>query len=382
MEESLWEVGALRLNPWIGITNGQFSSNAFATPSGQEQDTDFSVTLGAGLTGIVPFGQKVFLTLEAIPQYVFWADQSNRNDFNQQFGARLHGFYNNLYLELGARRHDQVQVRSSEVDQATNTRRDIADAIAEVRLGGSFHVFGGASYSEITTLEDEIDDRLSTFSSQDREETVLRGGLRYRPRENILIGVGVEEAEADFLETARDRSNTGTSPFVEISYDAPKFFVTADVVFRDHQPEGETSEFTELDEATGSFQVTSNPGWRMSYSPYFKRDLSYALDENFSHYLRDRFGLRVSGIISERWSGSLFGETGEDDYASVPGSSIARADDVTAWGVDFAVTLSERFALTFGYTLTDYTTDYEGGDRDNGRIIIGMSTSALSTGRR
>ena len=382
MAEALWKVGAFRLNPWIGITNASLVSNAFTTSSDQPQDTDFTLTLGAGLTGIVPFGQKVFVTLEAIPQYVFWLDQGDRNSFNQQFGARLHGFYNSLYLELGARRHDQVQVRSSEFDQATNTRRDITDAVAELRIGGSFHVFGGASFAEITTLEDEIDQRLSFFSSQDREETVLRGGIRYRPREKVLIGAGIENSEADFLDTARDRSNTGTSPFVEISYDAPKFFVTADIVLRDHEPEGETSEFVALNEATGSVQLTMNPGWRMTYSPYLKRDLSYAITEDYSYYLRDRFGLRVSGVISERWRGSVFGETGEDDFVGVLPTAPARVDDVTSWGVDFSVDLSARFALNCGYTLTDYTSDFEGANRDNGRITISLASSGLRVGRQ
>jgi hypothetical protein len=273
-------------------------------------------------------------------------------------------------------------VRSSEFDQATNTRRDIVDMVAELRIGGNFHLFAGAAFAEITTLEDEIDDRVSFFSSQDRQETVLRGGIRYRPRKEVLIGAGIEESEADFLDTARDRSNTGTSPFVEISYDAPKFFVTADLVFRDHEPEGETSEFVTLNETTGNFQVTMNPGWRMSFSPYARRDLSYAITEDYSYFLRDRFGLRVSGVISERWTGSIFGETGEDDYVVLTPTTPARTDDITSWGIDFSVDISERFAMRIGYTLIKYTSDFEGGDRDNGRLTLSLASSALRFGRQ
>ncbi len=251
-----------------------------------------------------------------------------------------------------------------------------------MRIGGHFHLFGSAGILEISTLEDELDERLSFFSSQDRKETGLRGGIRYRPRENVLVGAGIESTEADFAATARDRSNTGTSPFVEVSYDAARFFLTADVVFRDHEPEGETSEFTGLSETTGNLQLTFDPGWRMTYSPYARRGLSYAQNEDYSHFLRDRFGFRVGAILTERWGASLYLETGVDDYQGIRPDSPAREDDVSSWGVGVSFRISERFALAVGYGVDDFDSNFDEFDRDNSRVTLNLGVSGLVLGQR
>ena len=382
METSLWRAGPFRLNPWIGITNAAFVTNAFDTADTEPQDTDLTLTLGAGVTGIVPFGQKVFLTLEAIPQYVLWLEQDERNAFNEWYGARLYGFYNRLYVEAGASRRDAVRIVSSEVNQETNTRLDLIEALAELRIGGSFHVFAGAGLGEYSSLEDEADPRLATFSLLDREETAVRAGLRYRPRDDVLFGAGIVTSETEFASTARDLSNSGDYPFVEALYDSEKFFVTAEINFLDLEPDDPTSEFVPLSEPTWEFQLTFNPGWRLDYTPYTRRDLQYALTEGYAYFLSDRYGFRLGAILSDRWRSDAFVETGADDYQKIADTTPDREDDVVSWGLDFTFDVSKWFGLTFGYSLSTFDSNLPQNDRENGTLILRFGVSELLLGRR
>ena len=382
MDDSLWQVGPFRLNPWIGITRAAFVTNTFATTDTEPQENDFTITLGAGVTGIVPFGEKVFLTLEAIPQYVFWLNQTDRKTSNQWYGTRLYGFYNRLYLEGGVSRRDAVRVVSSEFEQETNTRIDLAEALAEVRFAGAFHLFTGAARRDISTLEAETDPRLANFSRIDRDENVLRAGLRYRPRDSILVGAGIESGKTEFAPTARELSNSGQYPFLEVLYEAPEFFVTADVSFLDLEPDGPTSEFVPISDPTWTFQLTTNPGWRFDYTPYARTHLFYAVDEGYTIYMRSRYGLRVGAILVERWNATVFVETGADDYQRVDPSVPNRKDDVVSWGLNFTFDVSKRFDLTFGYTITNYSSSLPENDRDTGRLILNFGVSQLTLGRR
>ena len=196
-----------------------------------------------------------------------------------------------------------------------NTRRDTADILGEVRLGQAIHLFAGAASRADRVLEEDTEG-IPDFSSQDRDETALRLGFRYKPEPNSYIGLGVESSEADFASEARDRSNSGDSPFVQFQYDGPTFFVTGEVVFRDLEPEGETSQFLPFDGQTGDLQITFDHGWRMTYTGYGRLNLTYALDESLL-VLRGR-PLRhsVGAMLSDRWSTSGFLEAGTDDYTA------------------------------------------------------------------
>jgi hypothetical protein len=339
------------------------------------------MTLGAGLEGIVAIGPDAFLTLDAVPQYVLWLDQTERNQFNQWFGARLYGFYNHLYLDVGARRRDAVRVRSSEADVDVNTRYDIADLTAELRLAETLQVFGSASLAEITSLEDAGTDPLPDFATQDRDETVLRGGLRYKPSEGSYVGVGVERSEAEFLEPLGDRSNAGTSPLLQFQHEAAELFVIGEAVFRDLEPEGETSTFVPYDGVTGDVQLTFEPGWRMGYSPYYRRDVFYALDEDYSYFESSRYGLAVRAEISERWSARLYVEAGSDDYVAQQPDTEVRDDEFTSVGGDLGVRVVGPLELRFGYSVDDWDSSIDTFDRDNGRFHLRFDTGLTLGGR-
>ena len=75
LENARWHWGPFRLSPWIAIRDAAYVSDAFSGSSGDvtgqaEEDPDFTISLGAGLQGFVPFGSKTFFTFDVLPQYV------------------------------------------------------------------------------------------------------------------------------------------------------------------------------------------------------------------------------------------------------------------------------------------------------------------------
>ena len=65
--------------------------------------------------------------------------------------------------------------------------------------------------------------------------------------------------------------------------------------------------------------------------------------------------------------------TGVDDYQGLTPESPLREDDVTAWGVQFSFQMTERWSLRFGYSATEWDSNLEEFDRDQGRIQLGLS---------
>src|SRR5688500_4493103 len=101
LENARWRLGPLRLSPWFAIRDAADVSDAFSGSSGDlagqaEEDPDFTISLGAGLQGFVPFGSKTFFTFDALPQYVWWQEQEERRRLNGYYGAGLSAFFNRL----------------------------------------------------------------------------------------------------------------------------------------------------------------------------------------------------------------------------------------------------------------------------------------------
>ena len=120
----------------------------------------------------------------------------------------------------------------------------------------------------------------------------------------------------------------------------------------------------------------------MTYTGYGRRNLSYALDEDYSYFEDDRYGVRIGAILSDRWNLGAFFEAGTDDYTELPGTLLPREDDVTGWGIDLNFQISERFGLGFGYSLSEWDSNLPQFDRENGRIRINISSAGLVLGRR
>ena len=383
IDSARWRLGPLRLSPWFAIRDAAYVSDVFSgssEPGGvAEEEPDFTISVGAGLQGFVPFGSKTFLTIDALPQYVWWQELEERRRLNGYYGAGLFGLFNRLTAEATVRRAEEQQVVTPEFEQRIHTRQDRIAGLLEVEITPVLFVFASGDFLDYDTLTEELGDdpRLPEFEQLDREERVLRGGVELR-RGELRVAAGVESSEVDFdpLESGRDRSNSGTSPILEAGYDGPRFQLDANLAFRSLEPEP-GSEFVAFDETTGELRGTLTPRWRLSYSAYATRGLTYSLEEQYSHFTADRFGFAVTSKVGKSSAVNLFAETGAHEYQAAQLIALPREDDFTAYGTSLQFQLKETLRLTIGVVRTETDSNLPGLDRSLTTIQTSIELSAF-----
>jgi hypothetical protein len=358
VENAPWRLGPFRVAPWLQIRDAAYVSDVFAgsveegggaggADSGEEPD--FTITAGAGAQGYLPIGPKAFFTVDALPQYVYWQKQDERRRLNGYYGAGLFGFFNRLSLQATARRAEEQAVVTPEFEQRIHTRQDLLDGVVELRVGRALYLFGSAAGLTFEPLVEDLGDdtRLPRFDDLDREERVLRGGIEYRPDDRLRLAVGVERSEVEFVGLARDRSNSGTAPLLEASYDSERLHLAGSLARRSLEPEA-NSEFVPFDETTGQLRMSFIPRWRLSYSVYASRGLSYSIEQGYSHFTIDRLGGSIGSKIGRASSVDVFYETGVHDYAATSAAVSVREDDFRAYGTALHLQLSDRLRLNMG----------------------------------
>ena len=383
LENARWRVGPLRLSPWFAVRDAAYVSDVFSGTIGEpeeqeEAEPDFTITVGAGLQGYIPFGSKTFLTLDGLPQYVWWQEQEERRRLNGYYGAGLFAFFNRLNAEVTVRRAEEQGVLTPEFEQRVHSRQDRIAATLELQIARSLFAFVAGDAVELDTLTEELGDdpRLPPFDQLDRQERVVRGGLEYRPGERLRLAAGAERSEVEFAaEAGRDRSSSGTAPLVEASYQGSHLQIEGSLAFRTLEPEP-GSELVPFDDTTGQVRVTLTPRWRFSYRLYGSRGLDYSLDEGYSHFTADRLGLAVSSRLGRASTVNLFGETGTHDYA-VSGLALPRQDDFTAYGTSIQLQYQERVQLTLGAVRTETESDLPGFDHSLTTFHASVEVSAF-----
>lgn len=370
LESARWHLGPFRVSPWFSIRDAAYVSDAFGGTLGSDgsgsgetrkEEPDFTITAGAGAQGYLPLGPKVFFTVDALPQYVYWQKQDERRRLNGYYGAGLFGFFNRLTLQAVARRAEEQAVVTPELEQRIHSRQDLLDGGVELRLGRAVYLFGSAAGLKFQTLVKDLGDdpRLPPFENLDREERMLRAGIEFRPDDRLRVTAGVQRSDVDFLESARDRSSSGTAPTLEASYDRESLHLVGSVARRSLKPK-KGSELVPFDETTGRLQMTIVPRWRLSYSAYASRDLAHSIEPGYSHFTVDRLGASISSKIGHSSSADLFYETGVHDYAAIAAATPLRKDDFRAYGTALHFQLSERLRLNMGVQRTELSSGLPG----------------------
>lgn len=375
IEEARWSLGPLYLDPWIGIRNASYVSDISGRGSNV---SDFTATAGLGLRGYVPFGERAVFSLHALPEYTAWADNSDRNRLNGRYGAGLFVFGSRLTLQLSGKLLEQQQFFSSQIQALTHQRREIAMAGLEVRLVGSLHLFGTASDSTFENLSSsEPGDAI--FSTLDRNERVVRVGLRLRPLERVSIGLGVEDTETEFETGSVARDNSGTAPVFEVRYLGPYFNADLDLAWRNLEPVGESA-FVPFDEITGTFELTLLPDATIRPILYSARNVVYTVGGASSYLVDEKVGLRLRFALGRLASLQVFGETGRNDYVPVVAGSLERQDDVSGYGADLAFRLGRWVGLSLGAEQRTYDSSIPGFDRDFTQVRIGFGVRFAGDG--
>lgn len=352
LDAAPWRLGVLRLQPWLGVRDASFVT------SSQGGGTDFTLSAGAGLRAYVKNGPKVIWAAHALPEYVWWQEDQDKRGLNGRYGLGLFAFLHRLQLEMSARRDQTQGFFSSELQELTSTRRDVARFAFELEMVKRFFLFG--SYAKAAT--DNREKRETVFASLDHKSETIRLGLRYRSPRGWWAGAGVEDLATDFDATARNLSNTGDARFFDLGWEGERFGALASVELRSLEPRAGSS-FAALDTTTGYLETV----WSLHRSAelflYGRRQLGYSVRGENSSLLTDRLGARI-GLNLRGTRLDVAAELGEDDYQSLAALPADRVDDVTAWIMALSFEWRELFVLRLGLSYTEYDSNFDQFDRD------------------
>ncbi|MGD2116537.1 MAG: hypothetical protein PVG07_15900 [Acidobacteriota bacterium] len=372
IENARWNAGPLYVEPWVGLRRVTWNTNPFGRTEDREIEGDLTATVAAGLQAYLPTGPDVVWTVHAVPEYTWWADQDERRRLNGRYGVSGYGFFNRLTLEAGATRSDEQGIVSYEIPVEVSTRRDRGRGSVSLELGAAIALFAEGS---VTRSRNEIDeeDRLlgAGLGRLDNTERRARAGIRYEPRDRWRFGVGVERTETELEQDARNLSNSGEAPLLEIVYTGARTTFTATAAFRSLDAD-EGSDFQSTETTTYSLRGELR-GNRIQPALYANRSLGLALDENQSHFERDLAGLALGVPIGRRTRLQVFGELGRLDFEPIADGTPDREDDVTGYGIGFTMTLGPRFQLRLGGSRTELDSNLPGLDREVTTIDAGIT---------
>ena len=368
INNSRWNLGAVRLSPWIGLRDVSFVSTQ--TEEGTDSEDDFTLTVGAGLRAYLPTG-KVIWTAQALPEYVWWDDDEAKRGLNGRFGLGLFGYFNRLRVQLSQRRDELQDFFSPEVQELTTNRVESSRFNVEVEVARRVEAFGSALLRSFTNDED---DRV-LFSQLDRDEEVFTLGLRYRTPRGFSAGIAVEDRTTDLDPGARNLSNSGTSELVELGYDGSQLAFRLALAFRDLEAD-DGSDFGTFDETTGSLEVLWDLSPQATLFTYARRTQGLSVDSGTAFFLAERQGVRFNHA-RDRARFGIYAEVGEDEFERIDATDVGRIDDTTAFGAEVQLEIGELFRLSLNVLYTDYDSNLDEFDRDVTNFGFGIQLGSL-----
>ena len=101
MGRARMRLGPARVLPSFNVWNAGYDSNVFGT--NEDPVGDWTLSVNAGATFLVPFGSKFVLRADAFPQYTWYKELTERDHFGGRYDGSLYGFFNRMTVELFGR---------------------------------------------------------------------------------------------------------------------------------------------------------------------------------------------------------------------------------------------------------------------------------------
>ncbi len=351
LDEAAWRLGALRLSPWLGLSDLSLVSQRNEL---REEETDVTATAGAGIRAYVKNGRKVIWTAHVLPEYVFWKDDKSKESLNGRYGAGLFAYGNRLDMEVSWRRSEQQSFFSSEVQELTTRRDDISRFLFDLELTRRFSLVGGYSLKETGSQDEE-----ASFALLDRDEEELALRLFVRTA-GWSFAVGFEERTTDFAAEARNLSHEGEVGLFHLGYEGGRFGLRLEAERLSLAPRT-GSAFAPLEATTGYLETFWELGQGGSLFLYANRRLDYSIESGVSNVLAERLGTRLNWKLFAAQLGFLL-EAGDDEYRESTGV-VSRIDDVHSYGTTLGFNL-RSFGVRFRAVRSVYDSSFDIFDRD------------------
>jgi len=376
--DARWRLGPFRVEPWIGVRDVTYVEDTFSG-TGTEPTSDITATAGAGLRAYLRTGPDVIFAAHMLPEYVWWKDQDGRSQATGRYGLGAFAFFNRMTLEISGRRDEGQRIVTPEFEQFVSTSEDKVRFAIDVRASSRFSTFGSLDlYSVENLMNEPPNTSIPTLNHLDRDETIIRAGLRFHANDSFSIGLGAESSDVEFDNQEIALSNSGVAPLLQILFDRENYAVDFELAFRDLKPEG-VSDFVPYNSPTGNLRVHLNKQNRLNYSIYAYRTLAYSIQSDFAYFENTRIGLGGSYEMGWRTTIGAYVETGTHDYIQRSESVTGRDEDVVAFGMNIGFRINRKLGLSLGVTHTEHDSKSSEFDRSQTTIRTGLSLGGGSS---
>jgi hypothetical protein len=356
-----FHLGPVRIAPWASLHDLSYVRSILVT--GEAQPSDFTATAGAGFRAYLRNGPKVVWTAQVLPEYVWWLRQADRRQLNGRYLLDYSGFFNHLTVEVQGGREQQQQLATPELPVPVSSRRDGAEIVTELAISGAFSAFAATSIDRQNNLVDDLGDpQTAQLRLLDREERVLRGGLRWHPDPQWSVALGAERSQVDFEHDTLDRSNSGTAPVTEIRFEGSRIRFEADAADRSLES-SRGAEFVPYHKVTGNAALVLGTAGRLGMTLYTSRNLVYSLSNDYAYFDDQRVGVSLNLGFGDRTRGRVFFEGGTDSYTAFSASTPQRREDVSSFGASLAVELRHGISVAIQGLRSQFNSNLPGGDR-------------------
>ena len=368
LENSRFRFGIFRLQPTFAIRDLGYDNNVFGTSDNPVADWHSSVA--AGTHFIVPGGSKLYLRGTVVPEYTYYQKLTSRRSLGGDYGASLLGLFNHMTIEAGAESVKELAIVSSEVERPAIGTTATANGALEVDILRRLSVFGTAK-GERRRFDLAVDElaRSTSLDVLERNETLARGGVRYRFTSFFDVSAAAEKTRTTFL-IQQSRNNRTTAAIIGIHYDRPRSFVNISIGSRKATATDVTSTaFPEFSTTTGSYYASHELSAGVVLDAYGHRGIGYSVTVENPYFLETRNGAGFIVPLGRRFALRAFGEAGSNSYPVLV-NAVKRTDDVTTWGGGFAMRLYRNLVMT----AVASNTKYDSTIPDNSRSIFRVTT--------
>ncbi len=365
-----YRLGPVRLFPRISLSNAGYNNNVLGGSDTQEAVGDWTATVAAGLGYLVPFGSFVFVRGEAVPEYTWFKDLSERRAFGGTVSASVIALPNAFQLDVGGEYSRSTIFYSAEAVRPVLEERRNGHALLDVPLTSRLAVFGSAKTEE--TLYPEALDL--SFQVNDRRETVFAAGLSYQVFQGLRFAGSFEKTQARFDNQPTLRDNDGTAYLGSFFYDRPRFFVNLVAGYRKYEPHGST--FEPYGGSTGGLYLSYFITRRLEIQLSGRRGISNSLGSS-AYFVETIGGAALDYAVGRKLKLGAFAEAGTNRYPlPVASGSVKRKDDVTRYGGTLGFELSRLMTLQGRVTRDQLRSNVPGVDRSVTYFNMGLAITA------
>jgi hypothetical protein len=381
MENARYRLGQVRVFPKVSVGNAGYNSNVFG--ASENEVSDWEATATAGARFLLPFGKKVYVQADVLPQYNWYASEKDLRNFGGAYGGTAFAFFNRLSVEASGLYTDSIVVPTSETPSPSILRQTSGAGTLALDLTRAVSVLGGGG-ARRTRYDSLPGSPIPTASLADqyRTDSSFFAGVRHSLLGPLVVTLIATEGRAEFVNRAAQRDNETRSFLANVLVSARRIFVNTTGGYR----QGRSlhgSLLPKFNSPIASAFVSWFPSSSLELQAWgYYRNVSYSLDQNYPLFYESRYGGGPVVRFGPRIRVQIYGSNGKNDYsvtssdgAPPPQASTRR----TTYGGSMSVLFSRVIVLNVGAAVDRYRSPVPDQNRKVVRLLTGLSFEGFPT---